>query len=85
VTNETISILVIDVDPAVNPAPLPDGSQSPALISRSYSVAAQEIFNTPIVQAKGMAAKSGVCNAQLFIQLSQLTPGLQAKIRTYSS
>ena len=32
---ETISILVIDVDPAVNPAPLPDGSQSPAFISRS--------------------------------------------------
>ena len=42
--NETISILVINVDPAVNPAPLPDGSQSPAFISRSYSVAAQQIF-----------------------------------------
>jgi metallophosphoesterase (TIGR03768 family) len=42
--NETISILVIDKYPAVNPAPLPDGSQSPALISRSYSVAAQQIF-----------------------------------------
>jgi hypothetical protein len=82
--NETISILVIDVDPAVNPAPLRDGSQSPALISRSYSIAAQQIFGTPIKQAPGMDSQSGVCNAQLFIQLSQLTPGLQAKIMAIS-
>jgi hypothetical protein len=78
--NETISILVIDADPAVNPAPLPDGSQSPAFISRSYSVAAQQIFGTTIQQAPGTDPHSGVCNAQLVIQLSQLTPGLQAKI-----
>ncbi|MHC1744003.1 MAG: TIGR03768 family metallophosphoesterase [Syntrophobacteraceae bacterium] len=80
--DETISILVIDVDPAVNPAPLRDGSQSPALISRSYSVAAQQIFGSSIQQGvASINAESGVCNAQLFIQLSQLTPGLQAKIR----
>ena len=78
--DETLSILVIDVDPAVNPAPLPDGSQSPARISRSYSIAAQQIFGTPIQQAPGCDPKSGVCNAQLAIQLSQLTPGLQAKL-----
>jgi metallophosphoesterase (TIGR03768 family) len=82
--NETISILVIDVDPAVNPAPLPNGSQSPALISRSYSIAAQQIFGTTIQQAPGMDPQSGVCNAQLVIRLSQLTPGLQAKIRAFS-
>ena len=82
--NETISILVIDVDPAVNPAPLPDGSQSPAFISRSYSVAAQQIFGTQIQQAAGMDPQSGVCNAQLVIRLSQLTPGLQKKIRSFS-
>ena len=84
--NETISILVIDVDPAVNPAPLRDGSQSPALISRSCSVAAQQIFGTSIQQnVPGMDPQSGVCNAQLVIRLSQLTPGLQAKIRAFSS
>ena len=82
--DKTISILVIDVDPAVNPAPLRDGSQSPALISRSYSIAAQQIFGNPIKQAPGMDEKSGVCNAQLFIQLSQLTPGLRAKIMAIS-
>jgi metallophosphoesterase (TIGR03768 family) len=80
--NETISILVIDVDPAVNPTPVQDGSQSPALISRSYSIAAQQIFGTSIQQnVPGINPKSGVCNAQLVIQLSQLTPGLQEKIR----
>jgi metallophosphoesterase (TIGR03768 family) len=81
--NETISILVIDVDPAVNPAPLGDGSQSPALISRSYSIAAQQIFGSPIQQYPAIASidpQSGVCNAELVIQLSQLTPGLQDKI-----
>ena len=85
--NETISILVTDVDPAVNPAPLPNGSQSPALISRSYSIAAQQIFGSPIQQKPKIASidpNSGVCNAELVIQLSQLTPGLQAKIRAFS-
>jgi metallophosphoesterase (TIGR03768 family) len=82
--NETISILVIDVDPAVNPAPLRNGSQSPAFISRSYSVAAQQIFGSPIQQAPSTDPNSGVCNAQLVIQLSQLTPGLQTKIRAIS-
>jgi metallophosphoesterase (TIGR03768 family) len=82
---ETISILVIDVDPAVNPALLRGGSQSPAFISRSYSVAAQQIFGDSIQQnVAGIDPKSGVCNAQLVIQLSQLTPGLQAKIRAIS-
>ncbi|MEN6438461.1 MAG: TIGR03768 family metallophosphoesterase [Syntrophobacter sp.] len=78
--NETISILVIDVDPAVNPARLADGSRSPAFISRSYSIAAQQIFASPIDQGvPGIDAQSGVCNAQLVIKLSQLSPGLQAK------
>ena len=79
-SNGTISILVIDVDPAVNTAPLPNGSQSPALISRSYSIAAQQIFGIPISQAQGIDPQSRVCNAKLDIQLSQLSPGLQNKI-----
>jgi hypothetical protein len=78
--NETISIRVIDIDTAVNPAPLPDGTPSPAMISRSYSIAAQQIFGNPIQQAPGMGRRSGVCNAQLVIRTSQLTPGLQKKI-----
>jgi metallophosphoesterase (TIGR03768 family) len=78
--DETLSILVIDVDPAVNPEPLPDGSRSPALISRSYSIAAQQIFGTPIQQAPTCDLRSGICNARLDIQLSQLTPGLQEKL-----
>ncbi|MFZ0932445.1 MAG: hypothetical protein WAN11_27855 [Syntrophobacteraceae bacterium] len=86
--NETLSILVIDVDPAVNPAPLRDGTQSPAYISRSYSIAAQQIFNIPIWQPPNQPAKdyspSGVCNAQLYIQISQLTPGLQSWLRSFS-
>ena len=80
-SNETISILVTDVDPAVNPAPLRDGSQSPALISRSYSIAAQQIFGSTIQQATSIDPQSGVCNAQLAIPLSQLSPGLQTKIK----
>ncbi len=80
--DQTISILVVDVDPAVNPAPLPDGTKSPALVSRSYAIAAQEIFEIPIQQnVPGVDPRSGVCNAQLVIHLSQLTSGLQAKIR----
>jgi len=78
--NETISILVIDVDPAVNQALLPDGSQSPALISRSYSISAEQIFGVPISSAPGIDSKSRVCNAKLDIKLSQLSPGLQEKI-----
>lgn len=81
---ETISILVTDVDPAVNPAPLKDGSHSPAYISRSYALAAQQIFNIPLQQAGSTDLKSGVCNAQLFIQLSQLSPGLQAWLSSFS-
>jgi metallophosphoesterase (TIGR03768 family) len=78
--DDTLSILVVDVDPAVNPEPLRDGSQSPAFKSRSYSIAAQQIFASPIQQnVPSIDPQSGVCNAQLVVQLSQLTPGLQAK------
>ena len=80
--DETISILVTSVDPAVNPEPLRDGSQSPALISRSYAIATQQIFANPIQgNVPGIDPASGVCNAQLLIRLSQLTPGLQTKIK----
>jgi len=81
---ETISILVTNVDPAVNPALRRDGTHSPAFISRSYAVAAQQIFGIPIQQAGSTDALSGVCNAQLFIQLSQLSPGLRAWISSFS-
>ena len=82
--NMTLSILVIDVDPAANPAPLGDGSSSPALISRSYAMAAQQIFGNPWQQGAGMDPSSCVYNAQLVIQLSQLSTGLQTKIQDIS-
>ncbi len=83
---QTLSIFVIDVDPAVNPALLKDGLHSPAYTSRSYAMAAQQIFGNPWVQGPGVdpTYNSSVYNAQLVIQLSQLTPGLQTKISSFS-
>jgi hypothetical protein len=89
-----ISIFVHSVDPAVNPA-FVNGSPSPAYTSREYSLATQQIFGNPWQMGPGMVlsnpdvlpadpSSNGVYNAELVIQLSQLTPGLQAKIRAFS-
>jgi len=102
--NGTISIFVLDVDPAVNPAPLPDGLPSPAFTSRTYGLAAQQIFGDPWQQGPGMElsdpqsvptynpydpeqfdnpgdpSSSCVYNAELVIQMSQLSPGLKNKL-----
>ncbi len=90
-----ISIFVHSVDPAVNPA-FVNGS-SPAYTSREYSLATQQIFGNPWQMGPGMVlsdpsnllgpndpSSNGVYNAELVIQLSQLTPGLQAKMRAFS-
>jgi hypothetical protein len=79
-SDDNISIFVLAVDPAANPVPLPDGSPSPALTSRSYAIAAQQIFRNPWQQGPGMNPHSCVYNAELVIQLCQLSPGLQTKI-----
>ena len=66
--DNTVSILTTDVDPAVK-----DGSL--AAISRSYAVAAQQIFNNTID-----LLPTGSYNAEL---VKQLSPEMQAKMQNY--
>lgn len=61
----TISIFTTNVDPAVK-------AGSPAAISRSYAVAAEELFQNPVDYLP-----TGSYNAEL---VKQLTPEMQAKI-----
>jgi len=65
-SDNTISIFATDVDPAVT-----DGS--PAALSRTYAIAAHQIFN----DVKNLMP-SGAYNAEL---VKQLTPHMQAKIQ----
>ena len=65
-SDNTVSILTTDVDPATKEG-------TPAGISRSYSVAAQQIFkNQPPL------LPTGVYNAEL---VKQLTPAMQAQLK----
>ena len=70
-TDNTISIIITNVDPAVR-----DGS--PAAMSRFYAIAARELYNTPTLPA----TPSCVYNAELIIQLS---PEMQTKIQNYGT
>ncbi len=76
--DNNISIYAIDVDPAVNPAPLSTGSPSPAWKARAYAIGAQQIFKN-VGQWQGLHINqySAVYNANL---IKQLTPEMQAKI-----
>ena len=78
--HKTLSVLVYSVDPASTT--LKDGSPSPALKSRTCAVAAQQIFGNAWQQGPGMDTypSSSVLNAQLYVPLSQLTPGLRKKL-----
>ena len=70
----TLSILAVDVDPA--PA-----VGSPAYKSRTNSVAAMQIFDVQTwYQGYGVDTSSGVLNAELVIQMDQLTPKLANKL-----
>jgi metallophosphoesterase (TIGR03768 family) len=69
-SDNTISIFITDVDPAVK-----DGSL--AAISRTYAVAAQQILNNPI-----SLLPTGVYNAEL---VKQLSPEMQTKIQNYGT
>ena len=64
-SDDTVSIFTIDVDPVVE-----DGS--PAATSRTYAVAAQQIFNNPL----GLLPACSY-NAELVVQLS---PQMQAEL-----
>jgi metallophosphoesterase (TIGR03768 family) len=65
-SDNTVSILTTDVDPAVK-----DGSF--AAISRTYGVAAQQMFKNPLA-----LSPTGSCNAEL---VKQLSPEMQAQIQ----
>ncbi|MHC9540812.1 MAG: TIGR03768 family metallophosphoesterase [Vulcanimicrobiota bacterium] len=69
-SDNTISIIITDVDPAVKEG-------SPAATSRSYAVASQELFNNPI----GMLP-AGSYNAEL---IKQLNSEMQKKIQGYGT
>jgi metallophosphoesterase (TIGR03768 family) len=88
--NDTISIFVLDVDPAVNLT-----TNSPAFKSRMCAIGAEQIFGAAWMQGPGMVASdpgnypddpssSCVYNAELVIQMSQLSIGLQQKLKTIS-
>ncbi len=68
-SDNTISIITTDVDPAIT-----DGSL--AAISRSYGIAALEIFNNFVLQPQ----PSGMYNAEL---VKQLSPQMQTVIQNY--
>ena len=70
-TDNTISIMITDVDPAVS-----DGS--PAAMSRFYAIAASELYDTPT----SPSTPTGTYNAELIIQLS---PEMQAMIQNYGT
>jgi metallophosphoesterase (TIGR03768 family) len=70
-TDNTISILATDVDPAVEKG-------SPAEKSRGYAIGASRIFGSPATSFTDTA--SYVYNAEL---VKQLTPPMQAKIASY--
>ncbi len=67
-TDNTISIMITDVDPAVRKG-------SPAAMSRFYAVAAMQLYKTPVPYAPAC-----VYNAEL---IKQLSPEMQTKIRNY--
>jgi metallophosphoesterase (TIGR03768 family) len=70
-TDNTISIIITDVDPAVA-----DGS--PAAMSRLYAVAATVLYNTPLLPS----TPTGTYNAEL---IKQLSPAMQTKIQSYGT
>jgi hypothetical protein len=72
-TDNTISIIITNVDPAVS-----DGS--PAAMSRFYAIAATELYNTPTTPSADTSADTSAYNAELIIQLS---PEMQTKIQQY--
>ncbi len=71
-SDNTISIIITCVDPAVREG-------SPASISRSYSVAAQQIYKITLLPSSNLAH---VYNAEL---IKQLSPEMQTKIQNFGT
>ncbi len=77
-TDNNISIFALDVDPAVNTDFLPNTMlKSPAWTSRSYAIAATEIYGYPVQTGPNVDPLSGVYNAEL---VKQMSPAMQAKL-----
>lgn len=76
-SDHTLSIFALDIDVAVDTAPLANGEVSPACISRSYAVATQQIFQNRVQQGPNVDPFSGVYNAEL---VKQLSPAMQEKL-----
>ncbi len=75
-SDNTVSIFTTDVDPAVK-----DGSL--AAISRSYGIAAHQIYSKTLSSSPALPGLSaGSYNAELVIQLS---PEMQARIQNYGT
>jgi metallophosphoesterase (TIGR03768 family) len=70
-TDNTISIIITDVDPALR-----DGS--PAAMSRFYAIAAWELYHTPTLPS----TPTCTYNAEL---IKQLSPEMQTKIQNYGT
>ena len=70
-TDNTISIIITDVDPAVREG-------SPAAMSRFYAIAASELYNSPT----SLSTPTGTYNAEL---IKQLSPEMQTKIQNYGT
>ena len=70
-TDNTISIIITDVDPAVR-------NGSPAAMSRFYAIAAHELYKTPTLPS----TPSCTYNAELIIQLSS---EMQTMIQNYGT
>ena len=73
-SDKTVSIFALDVDPAPTPS-------SPAWISRSYALAAHQIFQIPVQTGPNVDPNSGVYNAEL---VKQLSPSMQTKLSQIS-
>jgi metallophosphoesterase (TIGR03768 family) len=72
-SENNLSIFALSVDTAVT-------SSSPAYTSRTYGIAATQIFGNVVQQGPGVDPSSGVYNAELVIQMDQLSTGLQARL-----
>jgi metallophosphoesterase (TIGR03768 family) len=76
-SDNTISIFTFDTDTAVNTSNFPNNSASPALSSRSYAIATQQIFHNVVQQGPNVDPCSGVYNAEL---VKHISPVMQAKV-----
>jgi len=79
-SDETLSIFALDVDTAIA-APPTGQTGTPAWNSRSYAIAAAQIFGNPVCEGPNVDPQTGVYNAELVKSLSST---MRAKIALIS-